>query len=134
MERAVHSLSFANRQLEKADREKNEFLGMVAHDLKNPLSIVMGFAEMIAEAGSGIRGAQPQGRRPILEAAQRMIALITQLLDVNTIEHGHFPINLTPCELKRREPGSRRQLRGGREEEGHHRPHRRKRPRKSWPT
>jgi len=48
MERALVSVSDINARLKKLDAEKNEFLGIVAHDLKNPLNIVMGFAELIS--------------------------------------------------------------------------------------
>ncbi|MBK7865777.1 MAG: hypothetical protein IPJ75_01565 [Ignavibacteriales bacterium] len=40
-----------NLQLEQLDREKSEYLGIVAHDLKNPLSGVLGFAEIISDEG-----------------------------------------------------------------------------------
>jgi signal transduction histidine kinase len=88
-----------NARLKRLDQEKNEFLGVAAHDLKNPLSIVIGFAEMIA----GGRHSSPERNRDdaryIVAAAERMISLITQLLDVNAIEQGRFPLEIEVCDL-----------------------------------
>ena len=98
MERALVDVSNANVRLKKLDAEKNEFLGVVAHDLKNPLNIVMGFAEMIA-TGRGTHERDQEDARYIIEGADRMISLITQLLDINAIEQGRFPLDLTTFDL-----------------------------------
>ncbi len=99
MERALDSVSEINVRLKKLDAEKNEFLGVAAHDLKNPLNIVMGFAELIATGRNAERNREDA--RYIIEAAERMISLITQLLDVNAIEQGRFPIQIEVCDLGR---------------------------------
>jgi signal transduction histidine kinase len=99
MERALERVSVVNARLKKLDAEKNEFLGVAAHDLKNPLSIVMGFAELIASGRNSASGRDRDDARYIIEAANRMIALITQLLDVNAIEQGKFPIEIGVCDL-----------------------------------
>jgi signal transduction histidine kinase len=99
MEAALREVSEGNARLKKLDAEKNEFLGVAAHDLKNPLNIVMGFAEMIATGRPGGPDRVKADARYIIEAAERMIALITQLLDVNAIEQGRFPLELEVCDL-----------------------------------
>jgi signal transduction histidine kinase len=99
MERALESVSEVNVRLKKLDAEKNEFLGVAAHDLKNPLSIVIGFAEMIATGRNKASERDRDDARYIIQAADRMIALITQLLDVNAIEQGRFPLEIEACDL-----------------------------------
>lgn len=101
MERAHDAVSEVNVRLKKLDAEKNEFLGVAAHDLKNPLNIVMGFAELIANGRNISPERDRDDARYIIEAADRMIVLITQLLDVNAIEQGRFPIALEVCDLGR---------------------------------
>jgi signal transduction histidine kinase len=101
MEQALDSVSRMNIRLKKLDAEKNEFLGVAAHDLKNPLNVVMGFAEMIAMGRNSSPERNRDDARYIIAAAERMIALITQLLDVNAIEQGRFPIEITVCDLGR---------------------------------
>jgi len=101
MERAHDSVSEMNVQLKKLDAEKNEFLGVAAHDLKNPLNIVMGFAELIAAGRNSSSERDREDARYIIQAADRMISLITQLLDVNAIEQGRFPLEIEVCDLGR---------------------------------
>jgi signal transduction histidine kinase len=101
MERAHDSLSEMNVRLKKLDEEKNEFLGVAAHDLKNPLNIVMGFAELIAGGRNSSSERDREDARYIIQAADRMISLITQLLDVNAIEQGRFPLEIEVCDLGR---------------------------------
>ena len=97
MERALERVSEVNVRLKKLDTEKNEFLGVAAHDLKNPLNIILGFAEMIAGGRNNDR--VHEDAQYIIAAADRMISIITQLLDVNAIEQGRFPLEIAACDL-----------------------------------
>jgi signal transduction histidine kinase len=99
MERALVSVSEGNARLKKLDAEKNEFLGVAAHDLKNPLNVVMGFAELIATGRNSSPQRDQEDARYIIQAADRMISIITQLLDINAIEQGRFPLEIAPCDL-----------------------------------
>ncbi|HEX4084550.1 MAG TPA: HAMP domain-containing sensor histidine kinase [Chthoniobacteraceae bacterium] len=98
MDRALGNLSEANARLKKLDGEKNEFLGVAAHDLKNPLNIILGFAELIATGRTSPQRVQEDAGY-IIQASERMISIITQLLDVNAIEQGRFPLEITACDL-----------------------------------
>ena len=97
MEVALDELESSNSQLVAMDKEKNEFLAIAAHDLKNPLSVVLLNAEMIKEVNDP--ELTPVLASPIIEAAQRMHRLITNLLDVNAIEEGRFASNLEKCDF-----------------------------------
>jgi two-component system sensor histidine kinase/response regulator len=55
-------LAQANAELEERNRELDTFAQTVAHELKNPLGLVMGFAEIIAKEGS-----LPEDLRKLLE-------------------------------------------------------------------
>jgi signal transduction histidine kinase len=99
MELALKRVSEFNDRLKRLDAEKNEFLGIAAHDLKNPLGIVMGFAEIIASGKNGSAQKNQQDAQYIIDAADRMISLITQLLDVNAIEQGRFPLELSTFDM-----------------------------------
>lgn len=76
----------AFRRLESVRRD---FVGNVSHELKTPLTTVMGFAEPIAEADTGPAEAREFGRR-ILHNAQRMRRLVEDLLDLSRIEAGSW--------------------------------------------
>lgn len=80
-------------QLRKLDKEKNEILGIAAHDLKNPLSNIKMLAKLLIDenlSGEDVK----EFSCDILNASERMFDLIQNLLDINSIEQGK--INLVP--------------------------------------
>lgn len=97
MEVALGELAAANERLVHLNNEKNEFLGIAAHDLKNPLTVILGCAEM-----AGLTDNEKQVHKllgSISNSANRMRDLITNLLDVNAIEQGQFSSNIEPCDI-----------------------------------
>ncbi len=91
-------LSEKNMQLIQLNQEKNEFLSIAAHDLKNPLSIIRGYAELIHSQQEHLNKEMTTNlAHQIDRSALRMFHLIKDLLDVNAIESGK--INLTPEEF-----------------------------------
>jgi signal transduction histidine kinase len=87
-------------QLNKADAAKNRFLGMAAHDLRNPLSSIRGLAEFLSDGSMGtLTPDQLDLVKTIHEASQSMLNLVNELLDVATIEAGEFKIKPAPSNL-----------------------------------
>jgi len=87
-------------QLSKANAAKDRFLGMCAHDLRNPLSSIRGLAELMDENAIGIL--TPEQReivQTIHGASQSMLQLVNELLDVATIEAGHLKLEKTPTNI-----------------------------------
>ena len=98
MREALSKLETSNEQLARLSQEKTDFLGIAAHDLKNPLTVIIGSAELlklnvppdqVAKLSENIAG-----------AGQRMFQLIKDLLDANAIEQGRFTSNLQRCDLR----------------------------------
>ena len=91
IELANTTLNEKNIQLEELNREKNEFLGIAAHDLKNPLSSITMSASIVLSYRDKITEEQLQDRlENIMGTATRMMEIIKNLLDVNAIESGQF--------------------------------------------
>ncbi len=85
-----------NRSYKKVlelNKEKNEFLGIAAHDLKNPLTIIKGYTEIISDDTSLPEDLKKSFLDEIKSASNRMFDIITNLLDVNAIEEGKVKIN-----------------------------------------
>ncbi|WP_353570793.1 cache domain-containing protein [Candidatus Albibeggiatoa sp. nov. BB20] len=85
------------------NKEKDEFLGIAAHDLKNPLQAIQGSAELIEMS---LESEQFSSKQEVVEfakminiSAERMFDLITNLLDVNMIEAGKLKINLETLDI-----------------------------------
>ena len=86
MERSA-ALTAANERLEAQTAElrrvnalKNELLGIVAHDLKNPLGVIRGRAEILAELMDGANGRAQGQLAAIRESADHLAAIIDERL------------------------------------------------------
>lgn len=98
MQEALAELGASNEQLVHLNNEKNEFLGIAAHDLKNPLTVIAGSAEMITLTKD--QNKITRLSKNIAGAANRMTQLITDLLNVNAIEQGKFSSNVEKCDMQ----------------------------------
>jgi len=79
---------------------KNKFLGMAAHDLRNPIAVIKGYADLFEE---GVLGKlTPDQKRPvrvIIQSCEKMMALINDLLDVSVIESGRLAMEMRETDL-----------------------------------
>lgn len=95
---ALVKLEASNEQLARLSQEKTDFLGIAAHDLKNPLTVIIGSAELLKMNLPPEQTAKLSGN--IMGASQRMFQLIKDLLDANAIEQGRFTSNLERCDFR----------------------------------
>jgi signal transduction histidine kinase len=79
--------------------EKNEFLSIVAHDLRSPLSNIVTSADIVAADTEMPREQVTEFLQIICSSARHMIHLVENLMDLNAIEQGRMKIDLGPCEL-----------------------------------
>jgi signal transduction histidine kinase len=92
MQAALGRLAASNEKLVYLNNEKNEFMGIAAHDLKNPLTVILSNGELLREL-AGEKTAQELAEM-IVSASERMYHLITNLLDANAIEEGKYASKL----------------------------------------
>jgi signal transduction histidine kinase len=98
MQAALAELAASNERLTHLNNEKNEFLGIAAHDLKNPLSVIVGSADLLKMTKEPVK--IDKIAQLIASAATRMRDLVTNLLDANAIEQGKFVSNIERCDLR----------------------------------
>jgi two-component system sensor histidine kinase/response regulator len=89
-----------NRQLAETIREKNRFLEIVAHDLKNPLSGIQFAASVLSENSELPKESQVQLIDNILESATRAFEIIGSLLEIRGLEQAKASIVTEPLCLR----------------------------------
>ncbi len=86
----------ARKEAETANRSKDEFLAMLGHELRNPLSPMLTALELMKLRG----GEAHQRERTIVERqVQHLVRLVDDLLDVSRITRGKVALKRRPVEL-----------------------------------
>lgn len=98
--RLFKELENHSNSLMRLNQEKNEFLGITAHDLKNPLSAILGVAALVKESSEDITQTELLEYMELVEnSSNTMFQLISNLLDVNLIESGRVDLNINSVDI-----------------------------------
>jgi PAS domain S-box-containing protein len=96
--RDISAHVMARNRLEAADRQKNEFLAMLAHELRNPLAPIRNAGELL----SRLLPATPRGQA-VVDMLKRQVSvlvrLVDDLLDVSRITQGRIVLKRRPVLL-----------------------------------
>jgi two-component system, sensor histidine kinase and response regulator len=87
-----------NQRLESLNELKDKFIGIAAHDLRNPLSSIKGFSEMLQEDDLSAED-RKEFVDMIYSISENMFALLNDLLDINLIESGKLNLVLQNSNL-----------------------------------
>ncbi|WP_437579593.1 ATP-binding protein [Sorangium sp. So ce887] len=92
-------LAAKNAELVRLNEEKNRFVGMAAHDLRNPLGVILGYSDFMlmthrrGEPSSLLREGGVEIIEMIRSSSKFMLSLINDLLDVSMIELGKLNLD-----------------------------------------
>jgi len=91
----------AKRQAEKTSAAKSEFLAKVSHDIRAPLSTIIGFSEMMIDERFGPIGNERYRDylKDIRAAGEHLIALLNDLVDLSKIETGKLDLTFASLGL-----------------------------------
>ena len=92
------ALQQANAALEEADALKTRLLGVAAHDLRSPLTGILGFAEILRDEAPPA-SEQEQFAEAISRDAQRMVSLIDDILVTSAIQSHSYTLERAPFDL-----------------------------------
>ena len=87
------------QKLREADRRKDEFLAMLAHELRNPLAPISAAAEVVRRAQSDATRVE-QASKIITRQVVHMAGLVDDLLDVSRVTRGLVHLNRSVFDLK----------------------------------
>lgn len=99
---AQRALARQNRELEHLQAQQNLFLGMAAHDLRNPLHAIRMYSEFLRdEAAAELSAEHLQSVLHILTTSDFMARLVDNLLDMARINAGHLVLDRQPTDVTR---------------------------------
>ncbi|HEY2463343.1 MAG TPA: two-component system sensor histidine kinase KdpD [Steroidobacteraceae bacterium] len=92
----VHYVGVAQDALLKMESERlrNSLLAALSHDLRTPLTVLVGLAESLALTAPKLSSAQLETSQAIQDEARRMSTMVSNLLDMARIESGEVKLNL----------------------------------------
>jgi len=94
-------LTRANIELSKLEQAKTDFISIAAHELKTPLTLIEGYANMLREMeleGDGIAGAMHM-LAGILRGTERLSAIVEDMLDVSVIDTNALSLRIEKVSL-----------------------------------
>jgi signal transduction histidine kinase len=89
--RLVSELKEAYAQLNELDRLKSEFIAIAAHELRTPLSMILGYATFLKEDASGTAREQ---MNIVLQSAMRLRSLIDDMVNLRQVDTGEASLEL----------------------------------------
>jgi signal transduction histidine kinase len=97
---AQRELARRNSELAGVISEKNQLLGMAAHDLRNPLGVIVGVMDILGEELSDSLSAENRELLSrVASSADYMLTLIDDMLDYSKIDAGRLELELHPVNV-----------------------------------
>ena len=85
---------------EEANRQKDEFVSTVSHELRVPLTSIKGYVELLLEGSTGkLTDQQEQFLGVAHSNSERLLVIINDLLEVSRMEAGHIDLRLQAIDL-----------------------------------
>ncbi len=94
----THNLQIEKDRAEQANQFKGELVHIVAHDLKNPLTTIVGMSHFLQKEDFDSTTTK-ESARAISGSAEQMVDLITDFLNVESMEQGTFSLKKNPLSL-----------------------------------
>ena len=90
------TLNYAAAELAKADNLQRELIANVSHDLRTPLTMIIAYAEVMRDLPGENT---PENVQVVIEEAQRLSNLVTDLLDISKLQAGVMKLELREYDL-----------------------------------
>jgi PAS domain S-box-containing protein len=95
---ALETQRAANEQLERLNKAKSDFVSIVSHEFRSPLTGIQGFSELIRDEITDIDEMREYSA-DINREAERLNRMIDELLDLDRMESGQMTLRFGPVDL-----------------------------------
>jgi signal transduction histidine kinase len=95
------TLDIKNQELTRLSEEKTHLMGVVAHDLRSPLSRIFGLAHIMQLESENLNSSQKEYIKLIGKTAEQLNDMIAKILDINAIEAKKTNLKMEPVDVSR---------------------------------
>jgi PAS domain S-box-containing protein len=99
LQRTVEDLDRLNRELRALDQMKSEFVTLVSHELRAPLTNIRAGVELLLPEEAGLPPAARSSLQLIQQETARLGGFVEAILDLSALEAGRFPLRLAPLDF-----------------------------------
>ena len=99
-ERLMAELQSRNAELAEADRRKDEFLAMLAHELRNPLAPIVNALHVVGLEANQRGGSIVRAHATMDRQVRHLVRLVDDLLDVSRITQGKIELRREQVDLR----------------------------------
>jgi signal transduction histidine kinase len=96
LEQRNTELDKANHELQKLDEMKSEFVSLVSHELRAPLTAINGGLEVALQSADSLPPASRLTLEAMMNESARLTEFVQTILDVSRLEAGRLTLNLGP--------------------------------------
>lgn len=94
-----HRLALIEKK--RLEQEKEDFSLMLSHDMKNPMTAIIGSIDIIREGRLGpVNDEQVEYLQSAIDSCNEVVNMIDNLLDIRRFEAGKMPLSIRPCNLE----------------------------------
>lgn len=95
----VANLAELNRELKSLDRMKSEFVALVSHELRAPLTTILTGLEVVLRGAAHMEENIHTSLKLIKKEAERLSGFVETILDLSALEAGHFSLQFQALAL-----------------------------------
>jgi PAS domain S-box-containing protein len=100
IEQKNRELDLRNREVERANQLKSQFLASMSHELRTPLNAILGFSDLLADGTAGsLTEKQSRWVNHISKGGKHLLQLINDILDLAKIEAGQVELEIEPFKV-----------------------------------
>ncbi len=91
-----NTLNYASTELSKVDNLRTELIANISHDLRTPLTMISGYAEVMRDLPGENN---PENAQVIIDEAARLTSLVNDVLDLSKLQTGTQELHVEPYSI-----------------------------------